>query len=84
MPVHTKDLHHAILQVLRVLPHAISREALRTIGEKALLSLEIFKGLDPLLVRFRATLETTSGQMTPPKSGHPLECYLNQVAFPES
>jgi len=38
------------LQLLKVLPHAISREALRTIGEKALLSLEIFKGLDPLLV----------------------------------
>ena len=30
------------------------------------------------------TLETTSGQMAPPTSGHPLECYLNQVAFPES
>ena len=27
------------------------------------------------------TLETTLGQMAPPKSGHHLECYLNQVAF---
>ena len=31
-----------------------------------------------------STLETTQGQMAPPKSGHPSECYLNQVAFPES
>ena len=31
-----------------------------------------------------AILETTLGQMAPPKSGHPLECYLNQVAFSES
>jgi len=39
-----------------------------------------------LLARSRAptTLETTLGQIAPPKSGHPLECYLNQVAFPES
>ena len=29
------------------------------------------------------TLETTFGQMAPPKNGHPLECYLDQVAFPE-
>ena len=29
------------------------------------------------------TLETTLGQMAPPKSGHPLQCYLNQVTFPE-
>ena len=32
----------------------------------------------------RATLETLLGQMTPPKSGYPLECYLDKVAFPES
>ena len=31
-----------------------------------------------------ATLETTLGKMAPSKRGHPLECYLNQVAFPES
>jgi hypothetical protein len=28
------------------------------------------------------TLETR--QMAPPKKGHPIECYLNQVACPES
>ena len=31
-----------------------------------------------------STLETTLGQMAPLKSGHLLECYLNQVALPES
>ena len=29
-------------------------------------------------------LETTLGQMQPPKSGHHFECYLIQVAFPET
>ena len=29
----------------------------------------------------QAALETTLGQMTAPKNGHPRECYLNQVAF---
>ena len=29
------------------------------------------------------TPETTFGQMAPPKRGHSLECYLDQVAFPE-
>ena len=32
----------------------------------------------------RATLETTLRQMAPPKRRCPLECYLNQVAFPKS
>ena len=31
-----------------------------------------------------AILDTTSGQMAHPRSGLPLECYLDQVAFPES
>ena len=30
------------------------------------------------------SLETTFRQMAPPKGGQPLECHLNQVAFPES
>ena len=31
-----------------------------------------------------STLETTLRKMAPPKSGLPLECCLNQIAFPES
>ena len=31
-----------------------------------------------------STLDTTLGQIVPPKIGHLLERYLNQVAFPES
>ena len=59
------------------------RQRKRTLDgfERAALRLATLRFL-PLSVR--TTLETTLGQMAPPKSKHSLEGYLNQVAFPES
>ena len=64
----------------RILPHKSLHVTIKT----HLCSASHHQEMKGKWISLDATLETTLGKLALPKSGHPLECYLNQVAFPES